>query len=114
MDSAASIALALRERAAVEVDGPVAQWESERLTAFYERHADPQWDVWRGGTAKAPAAPAVPQAAAAGDTFIDVPLSGTIAGTLYFAVGKADLPADAPAAEHSDPDHHVPPDSVLQ
>lgn len=23
------------------------------LTAFFERHADPQWDVWRGGTAKA-------------------------------------------------------------
>ena len=55
------------------------------------------WLTMRGGTAKAPAAPAVTQAAAAGDTFIDVPLSGTIAGTLYFAVGKADLPADAPA-----------------
>jgi hypothetical protein len=24
-----------------------------RLTAFFERHADPRWDVWRGGTAKA-------------------------------------------------------------
>lgn len=23
------------------------------LTGFFERHADPQWDVWRGGTAKA-------------------------------------------------------------
>lgn len=22
------------------------------LTSFFERHADPQWDVWRGGTAK--------------------------------------------------------------
>ena len=58
------------------------------------------WLTMRGGTAKAPAAPAVAQAAAAapaGDAFVDVPLSGTIAGTLYFAVGKADLPADAPA-----------------
>jgi arylsulfatase A-like enzyme len=24
-----------------------------RLTAFFERNADPRWDVWRGGTAKA-------------------------------------------------------------
>jgi arylsulfatase A-like enzyme len=24
-----------------------------RLTAFFDRYADPQWDVWRGGTAKA-------------------------------------------------------------
>jgi arylsulfatase A-like enzyme len=24
-----------------------------RLTAFYDRYADPQWNVWRGGTAKA-------------------------------------------------------------
>lgn len=24
-----------------------------RLTAFFERYADPRWDVWRGGTAKA-------------------------------------------------------------
>ena len=24
-----------------------------QLTAFFERYADPQWDVWRGGTAKA-------------------------------------------------------------
>ena len=23
------------------------------LTGFFERYADPQWDVWRGGTAKA-------------------------------------------------------------
>jgi outer membrane protein OmpA-like peptidoglycan-associated protein len=58
------------------------------------------WLTMRGGMAKAPAAPAVTQAAAAapaGDAFLDVPLSGTIAGTLYFAVGKAELPADAPA-----------------
>jgi arylsulfatase A-like enzyme len=24
-----------------------------QLTAFFDRHADPRWDVWRGGTAKA-------------------------------------------------------------
>jgi arylsulfatase A-like enzyme len=24
-----------------------------RLTAFFARHADPRWDIWRGGTAKA-------------------------------------------------------------
>jgi outer membrane protein OmpA-like peptidoglycan-associated protein len=55
------------------------------------------WLTMRGGAAKAPAAPAVAQAAAAsaGDAFIDVPLTGTIAGTLYFAVGKSELPADA-------------------
>jgi outer membrane protein OmpA-like peptidoglycan-associated protein len=57
------------------------------------------WLTMRGGASKAPAAPAVAQAAAAasGDVFIDAPLTGTIAGTLYFAVGKAELPADAPA-----------------
>jgi outer membrane protein OmpA-like peptidoglycan-associated protein len=55
------------------------------------------WLTMRGGSAKAPAAPAVAQAAAASpDAFIDVPLTGAIAGTLYFTVGKADLPADAP------------------
>jgi arylsulfatase A-like enzyme len=26
---------------------------SAQLNAFFERYADPQWDVWRGGTAKA-------------------------------------------------------------
>jgi outer membrane protein OmpA-like peptidoglycan-associated protein len=57
------------------------------------------WLTMRGGAAKTPAAPAVAQtvAASAGDVFIDAPLTGTIAGTLYFAVGKAELPADAPA-----------------
>lgn len=25
----------------------------QQLTAFFDRYADPQWDVWRGGTAKA-------------------------------------------------------------
>jgi hypothetical protein len=24
----------------------------EQLNAFFERYADPQWDVWRGSTAK--------------------------------------------------------------
>jgi hypothetical protein len=24
-----------------------------QLTTFFARNADPQWDVWRGGTAKA-------------------------------------------------------------
>lgn len=24
-----------------------------QLTVFFDRYADPQWDVWRGGTAKA-------------------------------------------------------------
>lgn len=62
------------------------------------------WLTIRGG--KTPAAkPAVVAAAkaagasvAAGDAFVDAPLSGTIAGTLYFAVGKAELPADGSAA----------------
>jgi outer membrane protein OmpA-like peptidoglycan-associated protein len=67
------------------------------------------WLAIRGTMgAKAPAAP-VAAAAKAGaraaaaavpagaDAFIDAPLTGTIAGTFYFAVGKADLPADAPA-----------------
>jgi len=26
---------------------------SRQLDAFFERYADPKWDVWRGGTAKA-------------------------------------------------------------
>lgn len=30
----------------------IARLDAE-LTAFFERYADPQWDVWRGGTAKA-------------------------------------------------------------
>jgi outer membrane protein OmpA-like peptidoglycan-associated protein len=34
--------------------------------------------------------------AAAGDALLDAPLSGEIAGVLYFALGSADLPADAP------------------
>ncbi len=64
------------------------------------------WLTMRGG--KPPAAkPAVAAAAAAttaapaiaaGDVFVDAPLTGTVAGTLFFAVGKAELPADAPAA----------------
>lgn len=67
------------------------------------------WLAIRGTMgAKAPTAPAKPtaapaaaaapaaDAAASGDSFIDVPLTGTVAGTLYFAVGKAELPADAP------------------
>ena len=64
------------------------------------------WLTMRGGKPPAvkPAvvAAAAPAAAApgvaAGDVFVDAPLAGTIAGTLYFAVGKAELPADAPAA----------------
>ncbi len=62
------------------------------------------WLTMRGG--KPPAAkPAVVAAAAAaapavaaGDMFVDAPLTGTVAATLFFAVGKAELPADAPAA----------------
>ncbi len=63
------------------------------------------WLTMRGG--KPPAAkPAVvaaaaataSAAAAAGDMFVDAPLTGTVAATLFFAVGKAELPADAPAA----------------
>ena len=42
---------------------------------------------------KAPAAPTVQtasaKATAAADLFVDAPLTGTIAGTAYFAVGKA-------------------------
>jgi outer membrane protein OmpA-like peptidoglycan-associated protein len=34
--------------------------------------------------------------AAATDTLLDAPLSGEMAGVLYFALGSADLPADAP------------------
>lgn len=64
------------------------------------------WLTMRGG--KPPAAePAVVAAAAAtavatpaiagGDGFVDAPLTGAIAGTFFFAVGKDELPADAPA-----------------
>lgn len=37
-------------------------------------------------------------AAAAADVFIDAPLNGEIAGTVYFAVGQAALPPEATAA----------------
>jgi len=71
------------------------------------------WLTMRGGhkapaTALAQAVKAAPAAAvqvptasvapAAGEAFVDAPLAGTVAGTLYFAVGKAELPADAAAA----------------
>jgi outer membrane protein OmpA-like peptidoglycan-associated protein len=53
-------------------------------------------------SAKAPAAPAVQaasaKATAAPDLFVDAPLTGRVAGTVYFAVGKAELPAEAAAA----------------
>ena len=45
-------------------------------------------------SAPAPAAPA----AAADVELIDAPLQGELAGTLYFELGKADLPTDAEAA----------------
>ena len=38
--------------AAAEHRAVVADLDRQ-LTAFFERYADPQWDVWRGGTAKA-------------------------------------------------------------
>jgi outer membrane protein OmpA-like peptidoglycan-associated protein len=71
------------------------------------------WLTMRGGhkapaTALAQAVQAVPVtapqataalvAAAASEAFVDAPLTGSVAGTLYFAVGKADLPADVAAA----------------
>lgn len=50
---------------------------------------------------KAPAvgvtAAAAPGAAAQADVLLDAPLTGDIAGVLYFALGSAELPADAPA-----------------
>jgi outer membrane protein OmpA-like peptidoglycan-associated protein len=58
------------------------------------------WLTMRGGH-KAPAtalAQAVHAAPAAPEAFVDAPLTGTVAGTLYFAVGKAELPANAAAA----------------
>jgi outer membrane protein OmpA-like peptidoglycan-associated protein len=58
------------------------------------------WLTMRGH--KAPAAPTVQAASAkapaAQDLFVDAPLTGSIAGTVYFAVGKAELPAEATAA----------------
>jgi outer membrane protein OmpA-like peptidoglycan-associated protein len=40
-------------------------------------------------------APSAPMAAAATDALLDGPIAGELAGTLYFAVGAAALPADA-------------------
>lgn len=42
----------------------------------------------------APAAAIAAPAAAGADAVLDLPLSGDIVGKLYFAVGKAELPAD--------------------
>jgi outer membrane protein OmpA-like peptidoglycan-associated protein len=47
------------------------------------------------GTQKAPAASTI---AAVAEAFIDAPLAGEVAGTLYFAVGQAELPPDASMA----------------
>lgn len=55
------------------------------------------WLAMRGGP-KAPAPAAKPATVATADAYIDAPLAGDIAGTLYFAVGQAELPPDAPAA----------------
>jgi outer membrane protein OmpA-like peptidoglycan-associated protein len=52
------------------------------------------WLTMRGA-AKAPA-PVAASAAAADEAYLDVPLAGELAGTLFFAVGLAELPADAP------------------
>lgn len=52
------------------------------------------WLTMRG-TAKPPA-PAT-AAVASADAFVDAPLTGDLAGTLFFAVGSADMPADAAA-----------------
>jgi outer membrane protein OmpA-like peptidoglycan-associated protein len=58
------------------------------------------WLTMRGH--KAPAAPSVQTASAKAtttqDLFVDAPLTGSVAGTVYFAVGKAELPADGAAA----------------
>lgn len=63
------------------------------------------WLTMRGGISKpatAPmasaAAPAAPAQVDLADAFVDAQLSGTIAGTVYFTVGKADLPTDAGVA----------------
>jgi hypothetical protein len=47
-------------------------------------------------TAATSAATAAPPSLA--DAFVDAPLSGAIAGTVYFAIGKAELPTDAGVA----------------
>jgi outer membrane protein OmpA-like peptidoglycan-associated protein len=47
------------------------------------------------GAARAPVPAAA--AAAAAEAYLDVPLAGELAGTLFFAVGLAELPADTPA-----------------
>lgn len=52
------------------------------------------WLTMRSGAK--PPAPAVPAMAPA-EVFIDAPLSGDLVGTLFFAVGSADMPADAAA-----------------
>lgn len=52
------------------------------------------WLTMRG-TAKPPA-PAT-AAVASADAFVDAPLTGDLVGTLFFAVGSADMPADATA-----------------
>ena len=71
------------------------------------------WLTMRGGhkapaTALAQAVQAAPATAVqaqpanvaptTSDAFVDAPLAGTVAGTLYFAVGKTELPVDAAAA----------------
>jgi outer membrane protein OmpA-like peptidoglycan-associated protein len=65
------------------------------------------WLTMRGGKAPAtatavasaaPAAAATPVVVPGEPMFVDAPLTGTVAGTLFFAVGKAELPADAPIA----------------
>jgi outer membrane protein OmpA-like peptidoglycan-associated protein len=43
-------------------------------------------------------APTPPKSTTAVEAFIDAPLTGEIAGTLYFAVGQAELPPDASMA----------------
>jgi outer membrane protein OmpA-like peptidoglycan-associated protein len=52
------------------------------------------WLTMRG----AARAPVPAAAAAAAESYLDVPLAGELAGTLFFAVGLAELPADTPAA----------------
>jgi outer membrane protein OmpA-like peptidoglycan-associated protein len=64
------------------------------------------WLTMRGGkapaaataVAAAPAATPAPVVVPGEPMFVDAPLTGTVAGTLFFAVGKAELPADAPVA----------------
>ncbi|HVK32326.1 MAG TPA: OmpA family protein [Burkholderiaceae bacterium] len=51
------------------------------------------WLTMRG----AARAPVPAAAAAAAESYLDVPLAGELAGTLFFAVGLAELPADTPA-----------------